>query len=303
MICLSPLPVLLALLGAAESEPAAPGSQLVMEGDLLCPSEEAVRQALAQVRPPSEWPADRVVIRSNLQTLSIDLGRTSVRRRELTLEPDCQGRATATALVIATWMDDLPATETDAPVLEPLAVEVAPPRPRGPAHHEIGAGLSAGTSGGLQPGGYAEFVRLRPESDWGLLAGLAVVAPQDALVDGGVSRWMRTSVFLGAQARTMYRKLLLAADLALAGAYAAAWGSGYATDKSDGSFTWGPVADLRAGIPWGRFRLWLAVRGQWWVRAQTMQIDAKTNAGSARHDLPSWDVQGALGCSYVLNAP
>ncbi len=72
-------PLLLALLGAADSEPGAvePGRQLVMEGDLLCPSEEAVRQALAQVRPPSEWPADLVVIRSDLQRLSIDLGRAS----------------------------------------------------------------------------------------------------------------------------------------------------------------------------------------------------------------------------------
>ena len=98
MTCLSPLPALLALLGAADSEPVAPGSQLVMEGDLLCPSEEAVRQALAQVRPPSDWPADLVVIRSNLQTLSIDLGRASARHRELTMAPDCQARATATAL-------------------------------------------------------------------------------------------------------------------------------------------------------------------------------------------------------------
>jgi hypothetical protein len=61
--------------------------------------------------------------------------------------------------------------------------------------------------------------------------------------------------------------------------------------------------DLLVTIPWGRFRIWIAARGTWWVRAQTMQVDAKTNAGSARHDLPSWGVQGALGLSYVLSAP
>jgi hypothetical protein len=95
---------------------------------------------------------------------------------------------------------------------------------------------------------------------------------------------------VGWQARTLYKKLLLAADLGLAGAYAAAWGSGYATNKRDGSFTWGTMADLRVGIPWGRFRFWIATRGTWWVRVQTVQIDAKTSAGSARHDLPSWGV-------------
>jgi hypothetical protein len=295
------LPLLLALIGAADSAPVdVPGHQLVIEGDLLCPSEEAIRQALAQARPPSEWPADLVVIRSNLQMLSIDLGRTSGRRRELAMGPDCQARATAAALVIATWMDDLPAEVTGAPVLQPLVVEPAPPRPRGPAHHEIGAGLSTSAVAGLQPGAYAEFVRLRPESDFGLLASLALDAPRDLSVDGGVSRWMRTSAALGVQARAMYKRLLLAADLGLAAAYSAAWGSGYASNKSDGSFTWGPVADLRVGIPWGRYRFWIAARTEWWVRPQSVQIDAKTPAGSARHDLPSWDVQAALGASYVL---
>jgi hypothetical protein len=301
MTGLSSLPFLLMLVGAAANPPAdvVPGSQLVMEGDLLCPSEEAIRQALAPMRPPSEWPADLVVIRSNLQRLSIDLGRASVKQRELVMEPDCQARASATALVIATWMDDLPAEVTGAPVLEPLDDKAEIP-PRGPAHNEIGAGLSASAGGGLQPGGYLEFVRLRPESDWGWLASLALVAPREVSLDGGNSRWMRTSAALGAQARTVFQKLLFAADFGLAAAYTAAWGSGYASDKTDASYTWGPFADLRAGIPWGRFRLWIEARANWWVRPETMQIDAKTSAGSARHDLPAWDAQGALGASYVL---
>jgi hypothetical protein len=292
--------LLLVLAGAADGEPATvePGPQLIMEGDLLCPSEEAVRQALARVRPPSEWPADLVVFRSNLERLTIDLGRISVRQRELAMEADCQARASAAALVIATWMDDLPASVTDAPVLQPLKDE--PPPPRGPAHHELGGGLSANALGGLQPGVYAEFLRLRPESDLGWLASLQVFAPRDDLLDGGVSHWMRTSAALGVQARTTFKRLLLAADLALAGAFVAAWGSGYVSNKSDASFTWGPMADLRAGIPWGRCRLWIGARAGWWVRAQSMQIDAKTPAGSARHDLPSLDVQGALGLSYLL---
>jgi hypothetical protein len=294
------LPFALALLGAAAGDPAAvPGSQLVMEGDLLCPSEEAVRQELSRMRPPAEWLADLVVIRSNLQRLSIDLGRASGQKRELAMEPDCQARAAATALVIATWMDDLPAEETDAPVLEPIKDELAPP-PRPQAHHEIGGGLSANARDVIQPGAYAEFVRLRPKSDRGWLASLDLCAPREVLVDGGVSRWMRASVALGVQARTTYRRLLLAADLGISGAYVAAWGSGYATNKTDGSFAWGPTAGLRAGIPWGRYRLWIAARAAWWVRGQSMQIDAKTHAGSARHDLPAWDLQAVLGASYVL---
>lgn len=147
---------------------------------------------------------------------------------------------------------------------------------------------------------YADFVRLRAKSDWGLLASLAVDAPRKELVDGGVTRWLRTSAAFGVQARRNRKGHILAVDLALAGAFVPAWGSGYASNKSDGSFTWGPLADLRAGFPWGRTRLWVALRASFWVRPQSLQIDAKTVAGSARHDLPWWDAQVAFGMSYLL---
>jgi hypothetical protein len=293
------LPLLLTLLGASGIEPARvePGSQLTIEGDLLCPAEEAVRQALALLRPPAEWPADRVVIRSDVQRLSLDLGRASDKQRDLTMEPDCQARATAAALVIATWMDDLPAVVTGAPVLAPIKEQPLPP---GPARHELGAGLYSNTGDGFQPGLYADFVRLRSRNDWGLLACLALDAPRKELVDGGVTRWLRSSAALGVQARSNRKGHILAVDLALAGAFVPAWGSGYASNKSDGSFTWGPLADLRAGFPWGRARLWVALRANIWVRPQSLQIDAKTSTGSARHDLPWWDAQVALGMSYLL---
>jgi hypothetical protein len=298
------LPFLLVLVGTVDPEPAVgpPGSQLVIASDSACPSVEAVRQSLAQMRPATDWPTDLVVIRTTPHSLSIDLGRASRRQRQLTMESDCEARATSAALIVATWMDDLPAEGTSAPVLlEPDEEDLEPPLPvRGPAHYEAGAGLSAAAGGGLAPGAYVELVRLRPESDLGWLAGMALAAPREILVDAGVSRFMRTSAAVGAQARKTYQRLLLAADLGLALAYTAAWGSGYAKDKTDGSFNWGPVADLRAGIPWGRLRLWIAARASWWVRAETVQVDAKTPAGSARRDLPHWDGQGLLGLSYLL---
>ena len=304
MTAISHVLFLVVLVGAANPEASTqpPGSHLVIASDSSCPSVETVRQALAQIRPATEWPADLVLIRTTPHVLSIDLGRGSRKQRQLAMEPDCAARATSAALVIATWMDDLPAEVTGAPVLlERDEEDVQPPQPvRGPAHYETGAGLSAAAGGGLAPGVYVEFVRLRPESDLGWLAGMTLVAPREISVDTGVSRWMRTSAAVGAQARKIYKRLLLTADLGLAIAYTAAWGSGYAKDKTDGSFTWGPIADVRAGIPWGRFRLWTAVRAFWWLRPESVQVDARTPAGSARRDLPSWDAQGLLGLSYVL---
>lgn len=304
MTVFSHLLLLCVLATPADAEPAAspPGNQLDIASDSSCPSADAVQGALASLRPATSWPADLVVIRATPEWLSIDLGRGSRRLRQLAMEPDCAARAASAALVIATWMDDLPAVVTGAPVLFNHDDEAETPSlpVRKPVHHETGAGLLAAVGGGMAPGMYGEFIRLRPQGDLGWQASIALVSPREVWLAGGTSHWMRTALTLGGQARKTYARLFLAADLGLAWAYTAAWGTGYGKDQTDGSFTWGAVASMRAGIPWTRVRLWTAVRAGWWLRGESIQVDARTPAGSVGSELPSWEAQGLLGMSYLL---
>jgi hypothetical protein len=56
---------------------------------------------------------------------------------------------------------------------------------------------------------------------------------------------------------------------------------------------------MRAGVPWGRTRLWIDIRAVRWLREQSVEIDPVATGKSATAKLPSWDFQGAIGISYV----
>jgi hypothetical protein len=301
MPALSSLLALLVLAQSLGTEPSAnrPGGDLVIASDSACPSADAVRQALASLRP-ADWPSTVVVIQAADQSLTIDLGSSGAGQRRLAVGPDCAARAMSAALVIATWMDDLPAEVTGAPILRATDVTPPAPSPHNSAYQEIGAGLSSALAGGWALGGHAEFVRMRAARDLGWQASIGIGAPRDIWIGNGVTRWMRATASLALHAGRESRRLLVAADLGLAFAYTAAWGTGYAENRSDRSFTWGPVAGARAGIPWGRFRLWTDLRAWRWVQPESVAIDSAASANITSAILPSWEAQWSLGGSYVL---
>ena len=304
MPALPNLLVLLVLAQSPDDEPAEslPESELVLVSDSPCPSADAVREALASLRPAADWPTTVVVIRAGEQSLSIDLGSRGTRRRELAVGPDCSARATSAALVIATWMDDLPDEVAGAPILraQDVTTLASPPRPHSSAYQELGARLPAVMAGGWVPGGAAEFIRMRAERGLGWQASIGLSAPRDVWVGNGVTRWMRTTAAVALHARHTSQKPFVAADLGLAFAYTAAWGTDYAKNQSDRSFTWGPIAGVRAGIPWGRLRLWTDLRVSRWLHDESVQIDSTSSDIGKSMALPAWEAQCSLGVSYVL---
>jgi hypothetical protein len=280
-------------------QPDAPESELVIASETDCPSSEAVRLALAKLRPTDEWPEAVVAIRLTDQTLSIDIGATNPVQRRLAVGPDCAERASSAALVIATWMDDLPAEAAGTPLLR-AAERPLPTTVDASARYELGAGLGAATGAGWTPAAHVELIGLREGRRLGWQASIGMVAPRDVSVGRGVSHWLRSYATVGVLARQSFTRLFLAADLGLAGAYTIAWGTGYDQNGSDGSFTWGPAAGARAGIPWGRFRLWTDLHLRWWLKGDTVQIDSASLVGQDSAQLPSKEVQWSLGLSYAL---
>jgi hypothetical protein len=96
------------------------------------------------------------------------------------------------------------------------------------------------------------------------------------------------------------RRFFLDGELGGVAALTYAWGQGYATNQSDWSPTWGLGAGIRAGILWGRTRLWLDLRVVRWLREQSVQIDPVTTGTATAANLPSWDAQAAIGISYAF---
>jgi len=304
MLTMPNLLVLLLLAQSPSDAPAtdSPDGELVITSDSPCPSADSVRQALTTLRPAADWPDTTVAIRAADQSLTIDLGSQDLgsqdtHQRRLAAGLDCAARAMSAALVIATWMDDLPDEVTGAPILRAKA---PPPLSSGPAYQEIGVGLSTAVPGAWAPGGHAEFIRMRAEQDLGWQASIGLFAPRDIWVGNGVTHWMRATAAATVHARHRSKRPFAAADLGLALSFAAAWGTGYAENRSDRSVTWGPVAGIRAGIPWGRVRLWTDLRGWRWFHSESVQIDSTSSNNSTSAALPTWEGQWSLGVSYVL---
>jgi hypothetical protein len=296
--------------GKAEAGPDVPPAEgaLVIVSDSNCPSAEAVREALVGLRPVGQWFALSVAIRATPQMLVVEIGPQKTNQRLLTVGPDCANRASAVALVISTWTADLPVEAEGTPILQPAALSLQPSPgkqpekliPKSAGQSEIGAGLLAATAGGIVPGGRVEFGRMRRGSGLGWQVDLTVPAARQVSIGGGTTRWMRISAGVALDARWAMRRFFLDGELGGAAALTYAWGQGYATNQSDWSPTWGLAAGIRAGMPWGRTRLWIDIRTVKWLREQSVHIDPVTTGTAAIVNLPSWDAQAAVGISYVF---
>jgi hypothetical protein len=241
--------------------------------------------------------------------LLIEIGSQKTNPRQLAVGPDCATRATAVALVITTWTGELPVEAAGTPVLQAPAVVVQPPAEKKPdevipktdaRHSEIGAGLLAATAGGIVPGLRVEFGRMRRSSGLGWQVDLTVPATRQVNVGGGTTRWTRISVGAALDARWAMRRFFLDGALGGVAALTCAWGQDYVANQSDWSPTWGLVAGIRAGVPWGRTRIWIDMRAVKWLREQRVQIDLVTTGTATSANLPSWDAQAAIGISYIL---
>ena len=291
----------------ADTDSQAAGGQLVIVSESNCPSAEAVREALAGLRPGEEWPALSVTIRATLPMVEVEIGPQKTAPRQLIIGPDCAERATAVALVISTWTGDLPIEAAGTPVLRPATS--ASPLAKEPEtviaksdsrKSEIGVGLLATTVGGIAPGGRLEFAQMKRGNGFGWQTDMTIPAARHVNVGGGSTRWMRLSAGIALDARWATGRFFLDGQLGGVAALTYAWGQGYVANQSDRSPTWGLDAAIRAGLPWGRSRLWLDLRAVRWLREQTVQIDPATTGIASTVSLPSWDAQGSIGISYIF---
>lgn len=301
--------VLLLLVGqTAHAERESPGeSPLAIESDSSCPSADAVGEALRSLRPAGEWPHTAVTIRTSEQRLLVELGSPSGYQRQLALGPDCATRASIVALVIATWMNDLPAEAASVPILRAgasgkLANTVTDGGERArAADNEISIAAIVAGVGGIAPALRLDFQRHRAKSSIGWQAVLVLPAARDLSIAGGTNRWTRLSAMTAACARSGGNRVFLTGSGGVALGYTLAWGTGYAANQTDQSLTYGLVAGTRAGLGVGQLRLFIDVTAMWWLYRQHVQVDGDANGGSATRSLPAWDLQAGIGVTYVFH--
>lgn len=285
------------------AQAASPQDTLVIESDSSCPSKEAVFEALAGLKPLEDWPSATISIATQEQSLLLSLGSRATNQRRLVVDPDCGARAATVALVIATWLSELPAEAVVAPVVGAppsiVRAETARPTPdmtQPKDRREAGAGLVTQMGSGLSPGLRVELLGLLGDGMWGWQASLVLPAARDLTVGPGRTSFRRTSTTVSLLGRFVARRLVLSADGGASVAYTRASGRDYQENQSDESVTYGIVAGVRAGMAWGRIRLWTDGRLFKWLYGQTVAVEGVASTVA----LPSWDLQWTIGASFAF---
>ena len=292
---------------AATSEAPVPnGPRLTITSDSACPSTTSVLEALTTLAPPDSWPEGTVSIQTTAHQLVVQLVS------EL-LSDGCDLRAATVALVILTWTGRLASEAAGTPELRaqkkntqasarslPVATTSTPSGVTTTTERELAAGLVLSVSGGLAPGARIDFIETRAPRGLGWQLGLALPARRERGTALGTTSWTRAAASVAINGRITLRRLLVSADLGLAGAYAFTSAQGYSVGHSSEAITGGFVGGTRLEVPWRRWRIGADCRVYKWLFPQTIAFDAAAGDRLATVALPSFDIQVALGLGYVF---
>lgn len=278
--------------------------------DSVCPTAELVRAALETLGGASPQRGAVVTVRDAAAGVSLTFqwqGAGTADVRTVAAPAECQQRARAAAVVIASWLGALPATPLapPAPTAEagaPNTVVAPAPSPSTAPDHRwwLGAGLGAGLGGGVAPGARFEVSRGRASGGGaGVLAAVQATLPRSLSVGGGTSSWIRPALGLAAFFAWPVGATAITADLGPVAAATLAWGSGYPSNRSDQGASLGVCAGLRLQLGSGSSRPWLELRAIRWLTAHRLRFDSAAS-GPVTADLPSTEGFFTLGWSLPI---
>ena len=186
-----------------------------------------------------------------------------------------------------------------------LAVADGEPSGRPPLHawrSWLGVSLGGVAGGGVVPGLRVELLRARSSAgfDLGWVASTLASMPRSKSLDGGTSSWIRPAVGLASTASFGGPRLRLAMDLGPLVGLTVAWGSGYPSNQTDASPTWGVTGGLRLQLALASSRLWGELRVVDWLHAQSLQHEIQPTGIVGSADLPSLEVLLSLGWSFAI---
>jgi hypothetical protein len=299
---------LVALCLAAMPASAAP----LVTSDSDCPSAAEVATRLAGL-----WSGDNPVsatahIRVQAGQMAVDLASESepATSRILPAEPDCESRAQAAALVVAAWLDSMPAdplgrvasvavlSVDPASLRTPIAEKPLPAQSRSSLGVGALAALDARGTGAVLSG---EAAWTRLAGRFGLAAGLSLPLPREMDVGSGTARWWRPVLALALRAPLTEGAWILDGGIGLAFGLLVVAGSGFYYDHTDVAASWGATAGLRlAHRSRSKWVYWAELRTLLWPAAQNIRSDAADGKTLNLAALPRIEGQLGLGFSFGL---
>jgi hypothetical protein len=311
----------------------------LVSSDSDCPSAADVVTRLTGL-----WSADnpalvaaRIHVGVGQMTVTLVSESEPASTRILPAEPDCQSRAQAAALVIAAWLDSVPAAllvlpepvlpsgsfGADSPPRQPpraspalVAVPAAAPVPVSapaaqlqtsvteaapPAQSRFSLGLGGFAS--LDPRGASaalsgEAAWARVAGRFGLAATVAAPLPRSTSLGGGTAFWWRPVVGLALRAPLTQGAWLLDTGVGPVFGLLVVSGSGFRPNHTEAAASWGAAAGFRLAHRRSRAgAYWAELRTLLWPAAQSIRV---IGSGASSAALPRIEGQLGLGFSFAV---
>jgi hypothetical protein len=283
-------------------------TNLVVRSDSDCPSGQAVTEALLAIRPDREWPVLTATIQVSEDRMQVVLGEDRNNQREIPAPADCAERATRVALVIAVWSGELPAQATGAPSLSASvpapALTVARPAPvpvpaqKSPNVFELDGAAFYSPLWGQAAGAWLGLGRTPRKGGVGVRVLAAYQSGRNLSIEGGTNQVRRFLVGAAVTYHLQLRRAFGSGDGGLVGTLTHAQGAGYDTNRADDTMNFGGIVDLRAGLCFGRLRLWWGARLLRLVHGETVKVQSITPTVANRRALNAWDAQFGVGLGF-----
>ena len=284
----------------------------VITSDSDCPSAPEVVSRLTGLlsgNSPVASGAAHIRVQGGQMVLELAGEGEPAASRILPAEADCHSRAQAAALVIAAWLDNMPAdsqvqTESfPALAIEPSSLRAPVSVESLPAQTRFSLGAAAFASIDAQgPGAVlsAEAAWKRLAGRFGLATNLSLPLPRETNVGQGKARWWRRVLALALRAPLTQGAWILDAGVGPVFGLLVVAGSGFDQNRTDVAVSWGATAGLRLAhrsrskwAPWAELRTFL------WPATQHIRNEVQGSAPKLA-DLPRIEVQLGLGCSFGI---
>ena len=284
----------------------------VITSDSDCPSAPEVVSRLTGLlsgNSPGTSGAAHIRVQAGQMVVELAGEGEPAASRILPAEADCHSRAQAAALVIAAWLDNMPAdsqvqTESvPALAIEPSSLRAPVSVESLPAQTRFSLGAAAFASIDAQgPGAVlsAEAAWKRLAGRFGLATNLSLPLPRETNVGQGKARWWRPVLALALRAPLTQGAWILDAAVGPVLGLLVVAGSGFDQNRTDLAVSWGATAGLRlAHRSRSKWAYWAELRTFLWPATQHIRNEVQGSAPKLA-DLPRIEVQLGLGCSFGI---
>lgn len=278
--------------------------------DSNCPSAEAISQRLLGLVAAGGPTAASARVHSEGEMLRIEVSTPGEgeQARSLPAVGGCDERAELAALVIAAWLDALPASKIAAPGI--------PPRER-PSTALVGGGppVEIDTRALLGAGCFASADALGPSAGlaviaamphlieaFGLTAEAALGLPRQMGLGDGTVHFLRPTFALAGSGELGGRRWTVRPQAGIVLGVLRVRGSGFADNNGSATTTtWGGVGGATLVRAWQGNELWLRLDGMAWPQGRAARSRQLPTDVVIEAPLPEWELRLTAGYSFGVH--